>query len=89
MSLFFVLRSLYAYCRAFSTRSLATLMQFFPLPLKPLARLRTCRMQGAFKHHSPEQLHPELLGSPVYVYIGDPWCPQASKWQLTLSLCMY
>ena len=50
MSRFLVLRSLYAYCKAFSTRSRATLMQFLPLPLKPFARLKTCVVQCVSEH---------------------------------------
>jgi len=41
MSLFFCLRSRYAYCRAFSTRSFAILRQLLLLPRKPFASLKT------------------------------------------------
>ena len=37
ISLFLLCLSLYEYCKAFSTLSLAILMQFFALPLNPLA----------------------------------------------------
>jgi hypothetical protein len=41
MSRFFTFLSRYAYCKAFSTLSLATRMQFFALPLNPFASWRT------------------------------------------------
>ena len=40
MSRFFCRRSRKAYCRAFSTRGVAILMQFFARPRKPLASCR-------------------------------------------------
>lgn len=40
ISLFLFRLSLYAYCKPFSTLSLAILMQFFARPLKPLASFR-------------------------------------------------
>jgi hypothetical protein len=55
MSLFLLRRSLYEYCSAFSTLSLAILIQFFALPLNPLANLKILplfisKIQSRTKH---------------------------------------
>lgn len=72
ISLFLLRRSLYECCRAFSTLSLAILMQFFALPLKPFANLNILSL---FISVAPFQLkntkNPLLLKSPdIYLRLS-------------------